>query len=128
MLVRDVPNSYSVRLIFALSADFMSQSVQVTHLHYTIFFIIFSRWFYSNLCSLPLTSTTYTTMPSEHRIRMNIGYRERVWGARRDKGNQCYQVVVACSYNSRRVIRLKWCSRWGLKHHEKPTSYISKPR
>lgn len=56
MLVRDIPDShlYSVWLIFALFANFTNQSSKwYACIIHTIFFIIFSRWFYSNLCSLP---------------------------------------------------------------------------
>jgi len=39
---------------------------------------------------------------------LNTRYRRHVGGARRGKGDPCYQVVVACFYNSHRVIRLEW--------------------
>lgn len=92
---------------------------------------IYMHWLHSNLYSLSLSLSLWFQLLIQTTPHLsiasgwlNIGYRQHVWGARRGKGDRCYQVVVACSYNSHRVIRLKWCSREGLKHHEKPISRV----
>lgn len=125
------------RLIFVIFREFC-EPISISDISFCFHYILhlFSHFFSLALLkspfppSLPLTSTTHTNNAiwALYHDGWNMGYRERVWGARRGKGDPCYQVVVACSYNSHRVIRLKWCSRRGFKHHEKPISYISRPK
>ena len=101
-----------------------------TCIMHIIFFPTFSRLFYSNLYSLPRylwLQLLIQTMPSGHRIRM-VEY--GIWRMRMGCATRRLVLPGCCG------VFLQQPSRYqievvfprGLKHHEKPISYISRPR